>query len=1274
MDKKGFGFLGKFLFLMLPLFVLFLCVINIKIPPVAAGAPNAPANLRACDKVNPAGTGGDPYFGWYVNDPDDNEIQTKYQVLVASSQSNLDSNLGDQWDSGQVSSGRQNHIDYAGSPLTSNTRYYWKVRTWDKDGNVSPYSATGIFDVGLLSNSDWSGAKWIKRNNTESDDYTYYRKKITLPAKTVKRAMAYISACHKYELYINGVLIGKGPAYHYPQYQYYNAFNITANLTANSDNQFAILHHWFGGGQGRPAGTRGLIMKVIVEYTDGASLISGTDGTWKAQRANWVTGMASRNGEGVGYIEKIDATVYLNGWETLGFNDSGWEAVTEIGTHPVSPWTGNLSPDLTRVIETEITPVSVTDKGSGKYVIDLGKVYAGIPKITFSGGTAGTTVNMRGGYTLNADGTVSTATTQSTNMSYYLIISGGSCIFKPLEYLGMRYFQVDNSPNVLSTSNVKFIKRYYELDGARSSFTSSSVTLNNVWNLMKDSLYLGAQEQFVDTPTREKGGFLVDTGPIVMPVFGERALNRRVLKEYLQSQDQYWSDGRVNCVYPNSDGERDIPDYTQFFLVWVWDYYLQSGDQKFLNDNYTRLQKIITYLNSCKNGTTGLIHNLTGGSGDYQYGIIDWPKTMRYGYDMTTQSRTVIDAYAYLDYLLMAKIAGELGKSADRDSYQLMADNMKSAMNTRLINTGGVYVDGIDASYVQSGHVSQQANIFPAALRIVPVDKLGTVVGKIKELRMQIGMQCLRWLPQALGESDEGAHLIQLYTDSSWEGWAKLLTKGATAVWECWDADITSQSMSHPWGSAGLYGIQQYMLGMKVLLPQHEKIQIKPLTFDTSLTGAAGTLPTDRGEVTVNWDRNESRFYMTLTIPDNMKAKVYVPKSGTTGAIVKVDGGNVTGVEEGNYVYVDNIGSGTHTFERAAAPWPTPTPTSTPIPGGVTLFLDDFSGDLSKWENTSNATISNGQLTLTNNEYMRSVAGGTNWTDYNYEADVKITSNAAGLAFRCVDSNNYYMWQLNASTGMLRPHKKVGGTWTVIKEVSAGITLNTTYHVKIEANGSSIKTYLGGNLVDTTIDSVFSGGKIGFRQGNTGETAVFDNILAQTLGGATPGPTPTPTPGSQINVALASNGGTASASTSYSSGNYPPAAVINGDRKGLNWGSGGGWNDNTSFSFPDWIQVDFSGNKTISEIDLFTLQDNYASPVEPTETMTMSLYGVTSFDVQHWNGSSWVTVTGGTVTGNSNVWRKFTFSSVVTGKVRISVNGAKDGKYSRVTEMEVWGN
>ena len=55
-------------------------------------------------------------------------------------------------------------------------------------------------------------------------------------------------------------------------------------------------------------------------------------------------------------------------------------------------------------------------------------------------------------------------------------------------------------------------------------------------------------------------------------------------------------------------------------------------------------------------------------------------------------------------------------------------------------------------------------------------------------------------------------------------------------------------------------------------------------------------------------------------------------------------------------------------------------------------------------------------------------------------------------------------------------------------------------------------------------------------------------------------------------------------------------------------------------SWPDTVQVNFNGTKRITEIDVYTLQDAYGTPQEPTETMTFSQYGIIDFDVQYWNG------------------------------------------------------
>lgn len=879
------------------------------------------------DVTDPVGIGAVPYFGWLVHDADENELQTRFQILVASSASKLAVDDADVWDSGMVVSRQQNHVVYTGAALTSDTKYFWKVRTWDKDASASPWSPEASFVVGLTQNKDWAGAMWIQRDTSIADDYTYYRKTVALPDKAVKRATAYISSANKYALHVNGTLVGKGPAYHYPQFQYYNAYDITSLVKPKSSNLFAIFNHWFGSGQGRPRNGRGVIMKAVLHHPDGTRTVVGTDGSWKQTAATaWVTDQPRRGGEGVGYIERIDARNLMPDWHLPSCDDSVWASATEIGSHPVAPWTGTLAPDLTRIVETERAPAAVTDLGDGKYVVDMGKVYAGVPRIQFSGGEAGSTVSMLAGFGLNENGEVDPSQNQSTDLHFHAVLDGGAFSFEPAEYYGMRYFQIDNSPLPITLDNFQFIERYNLMDGSRSVFSSPDATLNDVWALMKHSLFVCAQESFVDTPTREKGGFLGDAAIqsiVAMPVTFERRLTLRSLNEFLQSMDQHWSSpanrGRMNAVYPNGDGGRDIPDFTLAYLVWAWEYYMETGDKDFLESNYSKLKDIANYAHWHTDISTGLITNLTGGSGAYVHGIVDWPPSMRYGYDLTA-ARTVINSWGYADYDIVSRIAETLGNDADQDTYRNRAAALKMAMNTHLLASEGVYVDGLNATGERSAHVSQHANMFPLALNIVPTGNRAAVTEQVTELKMSVGMVTVMWLVKALGEADQGEHLIKLFTNEDWDGWAQSLSRGATATWESWSTLEDGNSQSHAWGAAGLYGYVRYILGVKPLKPQYEEVEIKPLDFGLALSSASGTVPTDRGDISVSWERRDDQYHLTVTLPVNVTATIHVPKGDAPSRKVTADGITVVATEEGGYLRVGGVGSGTHRFVRTLKP------------------------------------------------------------------------------------------------------------------------------------------------------------------------------------------------------------------------------------------------------------------------------------------------------------------------------------------------------------------
>ena len=889
--------------------------------------PEAPSHLRVNDVVAPTGTCGNPYFGWHVNDPDPDEIQTRYQIRVASSTTKLSSDSPDIWDSKPVTDTSQNHVTYTGSALKAEHPYYWQVRTWDKDGSVSPWSAPSTFGVGLLTNGDWSGAYWIRRESKDEDDYTYFRKQVTLPTVPIIRATAYVSAAHQYELFINGTLAGEGQAYHHPQYQYYRAFDVTSQLHAGQLNQLAVFTHWFGGGQGRPAGDRGLLLKLIAHHADGSTSTVGTDESWKQSRATaWVLdNLTHRNrGEGVGYVEHIDARLLITDWNTLAFDDSLWDKATAVGPHPTAPWTGPLTPDLTRIRKTLIVPNSVTEKSEGKYVIDLGKVQAGMPRIHLSGGSPGSIVTMRGGYVLNEHGEIPPNTLfQSTLMEYKTTLDGNVFTYAPIEYLGFRYFQIDNAPMPVTSENFQFIVRHSELDSEASDFESSDSTLNAVWHLMKHSIFTCAHEAFVDTPTREKGGFLGDAAiqsTVAMPVLGERKLTQRTLREFLQSMEQHWADpkdrGRMNAVYPNNDGGRDIPDYTQAYLTWVWNYYLETGDRAFLISAYPRLNEIGEYVYRHTDPNTGLVTRLTGGSGPYEFGIIDWPPTMRYGYDTTTVARTVVNGWAYCDYVVLAQIAGELQRPEDEQRWNIRATAVRTAINSQLVGPDGTYIDGLTADGTPVAHSSQHANMFPLALGFVPSDHRATVIEHVSSMGMRVGMVTVSWLVRALGECDQGSALLDLFTRADQPGWAQTLARGATATWESWESDTNGDSLSHAWGAAGLEGYVRYVLGIRPLSPQYDSVLIQPLDFDGRLSWAKGKVTTDRGEIAVNWKWAPNGHVLRVSIPVNVTATIALPTGKAPDPIVLLDGKPARTQHVGDYLHIAGVGSGEHVMSR----------------------------------------------------------------------------------------------------------------------------------------------------------------------------------------------------------------------------------------------------------------------------------------------------------------------------------------------------------------------
>jgi alpha-L-rhamnosidase len=189
---------------------------------------------------NPVGVGvANPRLSWTSRPTSTadtySKFQTAYQVLVCSTVEAFESNNGDLWDSGKVVSDQSLYIEYAGAPLKTFQKCYWKVRVWDEDDRVGPWSSGGCWIQGIADQKDWTaqwigqpeevrpdvdlaGASWIaaaEEQETDSGFATeYFRKEFSIDlsqedidAQNLAGTL-YYAACQKFDIFVNGNKVG----------------------------------------------------------------------------------------------------------------------------------------------------------------------------------------------------------------------------------------------------------------------------------------------------------------------------------------------------------------------------------------------------------------------------------------------------------------------------------------------------------------------------------------------------------------------------------------------------------------------------------------------------------------------------------------------------------------------------------------------------------------------------------------------------------------------------------------------------------------------------------------------------------------------------------------------------------------------------------------------------------------------------------------------------------------------------------------------------------
>ncbi len=838
-----------------------------------------------------------PRLGWILSSNRRGEKQAAYQVLVASSAEKLARNQADLWDSGKVVSSESVEVVYAGTSLHSSQRAWWKVRVWDNDDQPSHYSKPAWWETALLMPQDWQ-AQWIQRKTmgpvTEAQMFAdhpapLFRKEFVLDRK-IARARAYISGLGYYELRLNGERVGDhvlDPGWTtISKRVLYSTYDITDQIKQGRNAVGVMLGNgWFnplplrmwGHINPRDALTIGeprAIVQLVVDFEDGTRQVVATDATWRVSG-----GPILRNSIYLG--EKYDARCEQTGWDTANFDDSKWETAVPAVQPEVGPLRAQDAPPI-RVTRT-LKPVKLTEPKPGVFVYDFGQNFAGWVRLKVSG-PSGTCVRLRSGELVYPDGTLNGMTAVcgqikggGVNYRYegdgdpktafqideYILKGRGVEVFAPrFTFHGFRYVEVTGFPGRPTLETLEGLRLNSDVASA-GSFECSNEMFNRIQEMVLWTELSNLFSVQSDCPHREKygyGGDIVASSEMAM-------MNFDMARFYAKAAQDLWDAVRSNGGFTETSpfvgisdeglGDKSGPigwgTAQPLLLHQLRQYY---GETRLIREQYQATKKWVGLLHSL--AKDGILDN---GLSDHE-SLVPKPRAL---------SGT---AFYYYNVKLFSQLAASLGQEADAREASALAEEIKAAFNRRFLTRGtGRY----DAATQACQSFALYHGLTPSEEQAVALDVLVADVGK-HDNHLTTGIFGTKYMLNALTDGGRADVAYRLVNQRTFPGWGHMLELGGTTLWEHWEFSDNTFSHNHPmfgsvseWFYKALAGIRPSPDAVGF-----DKIIIKPQPVG-DLRWVRATHNTVRGKISSAWEKKDGKFRLSIVIPVNAIADVYVP-------------------------------------------------------------------------------------------------------------------------------------------------------------------------------------------------------------------------------------------------------------------------------------------------------------------------------------------------------------------------------------------------------------
>jgi alpha-L-rhamnosidase len=837
------------------------------------------------------------------------------------------------WDSGRVESDDASDVAYAGAPLETAHRYWWKVRVWDEAMRPSSYSAAAVFET-ALGTDDWKAVliglgphdkPYEPPSGHGPVDYVilamkpapYFRCDFVLD-KAVQMARLYATALGTYQVSINGDSVGDpvlAPGWtDYEERMLYQTYDVTGLLTRGENVVAAIVADgwacsFYGEDTKHPAAHYAhdpqLLLQLEVTFADGSRRRLATNDEWRSS-----TGAVVYADLLMG--ERTEHDREPEGWDRPGYDASGWRGVSCCEPRHAL-LVADPGPPI-RVTE-DVPPRRITGGPSGEFVVDFGQNLTGWCRLAVDQ-PPGTDIRVRHGEVLETDGSLYVDNLGTARQADSYTTAGGEQVLEPrFTFHGFRYAEVTGLPGELQEGAIT--ARVVGSDIPRTGyFECSDADVNRLFA----NIDWSQRDNFLSIPTdcpqrNERLGWLGDA-----QIFVRTATYNRDVASFFSK----WLDDVTDAQLPSGafpdfapllgHNRPGAPAWGDAGIVVPWTIYKMYGDKGVLERKFQAMTAWMDFLDAANPDrlrARGLGNN---------YG--DWlaPKG-----DLTPRTLLATAYWAY-DATLMAEVATVLGHPGQASRYDELAQQVRDAFVRQFVDGTGRLMGDTQTGYVLALHM----DLVGEDLRPVLASHLVDAIAR-EEWHLSTGFVGVGYLLPVLSSTGHNDVAYRLLEQRSFPSWLYTVDRGATTIWERWDGWTEERGFQSPrmnsfnhysLGSLGEW-LYRFVLGIELApgAAGFSRLVLRPYPGG-SLTFARGSFHSVRGEIATSWALEGGRFTFSARIPPNVQASVCIP-SAEPSDVVDGGGRRPTRVDDypgqtGQREAVFEVGSGEYSFSGAA--------------------------------------------------------------------------------------------------------------------------------------------------------------------------------------------------------------------------------------------------------------------------------------------------------------------------------------------------------------------